>query len=426
MTASVTVPVGTTPGNYPVTIQATTSGTPTLTTAFTLTVTANPDFVLTEPTAFPVVNVGSTGTNGPIAVASQDGFTGTVTLSCAATFGAGSCSISPTSLSSYPATATLTINGTSFTAGSYSLSITGTSGSVVHSIPVPFNVGDYSVAGTQTLSVAPGRQGTANLTLTSLSSYGGKINATCDASALSGATCTLSPANPLSVASGGTANLAAILNVPDNAATGRYNIKINTQDTTGAPSHAFTVVLTVAQDFLVTSSTLSHTVTAGQTTGAYNLTIQPVGTSFDAAITLSCSGLPSLAQCLFNPAGAITPASSAINVVMTISTTATTTASRSHASRASIFYAFWLLLPGIVVGGAAIGRNTGRRQFLVLGAIMLLWLLTLPSCGGVSSAGGGGGHLGTPPGTYPITVTGSSSGTPAEAGQSTQVTLVVQ
>jgi hypothetical protein len=111
---------------------------------------------------------------------------------------------------------------------------------------------------------------------------------------------------------------------------------------------------------------------------------------------------------------------------MTISTTATTTASRSHASRASIFYAFWLLLPGIVVGGAAIGRNTGRRQFLVLGAIMLLWLLTLPSCGGVSSAGGGGGHLGTPPGTYPITVTGSSSGTPAEAGQSTQVTLVVQ
>lgn len=96
MTASVLVPAGTAVGSYPVTIQATTAGAPsTLTTSFTLNVTANPDFILTEPTAFPEVNAGSTGTTGPISIASQDGFSGTVTLSCPTTYGAGSCSISP-------------------------------------------------------------------------------------------------------------------------------------------------------------------------------------------------------------------------------------------------------------------------------------------------------------------------------------------
>jgi hypothetical protein len=119
-----------------------------LTTSFTLTVTSNPDFILGEPSAFPEVNAGSTGVSGPISISSQDGFSGTVSLSCPTTYGAGSCSITPASVNSYPATATLTTNGTSFTAGSYSLAITGTSGTVTHSISVPFNVGDYTISGT--------------------------------------------------------------------------------------------------------------------------------------------------------------------------------------------------------------------------------------------------------------------------------------
>jgi len=192
MTASIVVPAGTTPGSYPVTIQATTSGAPsTLTTSFTLLVTSNPDFVVSEPGSFPEVTVGRTGTTGSISVVSQDGFAGTVTLSCPATYGAGSCSISPTSVSSFPATVTLTINGTSFTAGAYSISVTGTSGSVVHSVPVAFDVGDYSISGTQTLTGFPGGQATANLKLASSYSYSGSINATCDAGALPGTMCTL-------------------------------------------------------------------------------------------------------------------------------------------------------------------------------------------------------------------------------------------
>lgn len=73
--------------------------------------------------------------------------------------------------------------------------MTGTSGSVVHSLAVPFNVGDYSISGTQTISLAPGGSGTASLSLASSNSYSGKINASCDASALAGAMGSLSPAN---------------------------------------------------------------------------------------------------------------------------------------------------------------------------------------------------------------------------------------
>jgi len=142
MTASVAVPATAAAGSYPVTIQATTSGAQPLTTSFTLVVTANPDFTLSEPNPFPEVNAGSSGTSGAISITALDSFAGTVTLSCPATYGAGSCSVNPTSVSSFPATATLTINGTSFSAGAYSISITGTSGSIVHSLSVPFNVGN--------------------------------------------------------------------------------------------------------------------------------------------------------------------------------------------------------------------------------------------------------------------------------------------
>jgi hypothetical protein len=409
-----------------VTLLATTVGAPSsLTQSFTLNVTSNPDFILTEPVAFPEVNVGSTGTTGTLLITSQDEFSGTVNLSCPTTYGAGSCSISPSSVNSFPASATLTINGTSFNAGSYSLDISGTSGSITRSLTVPFNVGDYSISGTQTLPMAPGGQGTASLKLNSTAFYSGKINATCDASALAGAMCALSPPNPIVVASGGTADLIATINVPNNAIPGTYTIKISTQDTTGAPSHSFSVALTLAQDFLITSSTPSQSVTAGQTSGAYNLTVQPVGSTFSGTVTLACSaGLPAQAQCSFSPSTPVTPGSSAVNVVMNISTTAR---KATLQSRFTIFYAFYLLLPGVVIGWAGLGTRYAKRNLhgLSLIALLILMTLSLLSCGGVSNGGGTPPPTGTQPITYHITVTGTSPGTAPDAGQSVQVLLVV-
>ena len=423
MTASVTVPAGTAAASYPVTIQATTVGAPSpVSTSFTLNVIANPDFVLTEPNAFPEVNAGSTGTTGSISITAQDDFSGTVAFSCPTTYGQGSCSISPSSVNSFPATVTLTINGTSFNPGTYSLSITGTSGSLVHTLDVPFSVGDYSLSGPQTVAGAPASQAKATFTMTSTFSYSGKINATCDASALPGAVCTLSPASPITLASGGTVNLSVTISVPSDATPGAYTIKISTQDITGTPAHSASTSLTLAQDFRLTSSTPSQTVTGGQTSGPYNLTIQPVGSSFNSAVTLACTaGLPAQAQCSFSPSGAVTPGSSAVDVVMSISTKATTSKLRWQ-------LALWMFAPGLIVffsARTAIPRRRTRLVFIT-DALLILLLLSTLSCGGVSTAStGGGGGTGTNPVTYQITVTGTSPGTAPDAGQSTTVALVV-
>lgn len=430
MTAAVSVPAETLPGSYPVTIQTASAGAPTLSASFTLNVTANPDFVLTAPAAFPEVNVGSSGTTGAITIASQEGFTGTVSLSCPTTYGAGSCSISPTSVSSFPANATLTINGTSFAAGAYSLTISGTSGSITHSLAIPFNAGDYAIAGTQTVAGVPGRPANASFTLTSSYGYTGKITATCNASALASALCTLSPVNPISVASGGTANLDVTISIPNDALPGNYDVNISTKDTTGAPNHAASFSLTLAPDFLVTSSTASQTVTAGQTSGAYNLRVLPIGPAFNAPITLACTaGLPAQAQCLFNPSTPVTPGGSAVDVVMSISTKAAAANIRPSLSRISLFYTGGLLIAGVFSVGWSQSRSS-RSRAVRLGmtlAVLFFLLAWLTSCSGVSTNGNDGGS-GSPPGnpvTYHVTVTGSSSGTPPNPGQSTTVALVV-
>lgn len=429
MTASVTVPAGTSAGAYTVTLQATTAGsTYSQSISFTLNVTSNPDFVLSEPSAFPEINAGSSGSTGAISITSQDGFSGSVTLNCPATYGAGSCSISPASLSSYPATATLTINGTSFAAGAYSISITGTSGSTVHSLAIPFTVGDYTISGTQSVGGVPGGQATASFTVSSSYAYSGKINATCDASALSGAMCSVSPAGPIVISSGGSATITVSINVPNNAVPGNYTIKINTQDTTGEPSHSASFSLNLGQDFELISSTSSQTMTAGQTSGAYNLTVQPVGSSFTGAVTLACTtGLPVGAQCLFSPSTPVTPGNSAVDVVLNISVPATGSNLRGIRGHPAIWVMTGMLLPGMLIVPWPYRR--GRMQSMLAGMMLLISLLliaSLLSCAGVSSGGGGGGTTTTTnPATYQVTVTGSSPGTPADAGHSVVVTLVV-
>ena len=425
MTATIDVPSGTTPDNYTVNLQASTAGAPsTLSASFGIDVVSNADFVLTGPDSFPNVKVGSTGTTGAISITSQDGFAGTVTLNCLATYGAGSCVIGPVTVSSFPATATLTINGTSFAAGSYSISITGTSRTIAHSLPIAFNVGDYSISGTQTLTTVPGGQAQGTFKLTSNYSYAGNISATCDASAVAGAICSLSSSSAIALAGGGTQSFTANISVPNSATPGTFKVKINTQDTNGTPNHSQTVSLTVAQDFVVTSSTPSQTVIAGQTSGPYALSVQPVGSSFPGAVTLSCTaGLPAGAQCVFRPSGPVTPGSSAVDVVMSIVTEKVAkSVAQSGARELALVWGTWLL-PALVIGGAVSQRPKAKRRLLMT-FLALSLLAFLSSCGGVSSGAGGGGGSGNSV-TYQVTVTGTSPGTAPDPGQSAVVTLVV-
>ncbi len=219
------------------------------------------------------------------------------------------------------------------------------------------------------------------------------------------------------------ATVTVNVNIPKDAAIGTYNITVNTQDITGNPSHSATITVTIAPDFLLTSSTSSQTVTAGQTSGPYNLRIQPVGTSFNSPITIACSaGLPAQASCNFSPDGPITPGSTAVDIVMSISTKASAAKSSVRLFPAISLLGFFL--PAIVIMSPEARRRIGVRTFMTILGLFLL-LGALPSCGGISAGGGGTGITPGNPVTYHVRVTGTASGTPPDAGQSTTVTLVV-
>lgn len=392
-------------------------------------VTQNPpDFAVSEPSPFPEVVAGGTGTSGSITISSENGFSGTVTLSCPSTFGSGSCSVNPSSVSSFPATATLVINGTSFSPGTYQLALQGASGSLTNSLNVPFSVGDFSIAGPASFSTPSSGQAIANLTLASLYSYSGQVTATCDASAISGAQCTLSPASPISLSSGASVPVTATVTIPGNATAGTYNVTVNLQGTSGNPIHSLTVPLTVVstvQDFGFGSfSPPSQTISAGQSAN-YAFSVSPVGSSFPNAVTLSCAGLPALTQCTFTP-NPVTPGTSSAAITMTIFTTANSSSSHRFGFGALLF-APWLLLPGFVFLGS--GRKTRSRKFWLLTSLLGLSLLalTLTACSGATgvtnnSTGVQQQHQGTQPGTYPITVTGTSG---TLTHQAAGVTLIV-
>lgn len=434
MTASVSVPASTPGGQYSVTLQATTLGAPaTRMTSFTLNVAANPHFELTVPGSLEM-KAGSIGTSIGIPVTSVDSFAGTVNLTCTSSFPSAGCDVSPNSVASYPTTVTVSVRGMSFSAGSYVVSVTGNSGSLVQTKQVTLNVGDYSISAPQTLHALPGSKASTSLTITPAYGYNGDINVTCDRKSLPAAICTITPANPITVASGATSTATVSINVPNDAKPGTYNINISSNDLDGMPSHPLSFDLIIAPDFVLTSSTTSQTVQAGQTSGAYNLTIQPVGSSFDSPVTLACTGgLPSGAQCQFSPSTPITPGNSAVNIVMSISTQT----SRAFASsEPRIWFAFtaWLFLPGIVIAvfPRLIGSK-GSKTYLSLALVFAAFsMFFLMSCSGVSSAasggaaggagGGGGGSIAT---TYHVTITGSSAGTPSNSGHSTVVTLIV-
>jgi len=117
--------------------------------------------------------------------------------------------------------------------------------------------------------------------------YSGSINASCDASSMAGAQCTVTPANPLAISANSAVTLSMVLNVPNTAAPAAYTINLTVADATGGPSHTLQLPLTVIQDFSVSSATSSQSITAGETTGPYQLTVapNPQGYSFGGAVT---------------------------------------------------------------------------------------------------------------------------------------------
>jgi hypothetical protein len=377
----------------------------------------------TGTAALTIASIATTGTNaGDFAVAS----TGTTCSTSSPVAAGGSCTIyvtfTPTATGSRNGTLTITdnSNGVAGSMQTVALSGTGTGPVVSLSSPLTFSaqlVGSASAAQTVTLT----NTGNANLTFTA-------IAATAPfAIASSGTTCTTSTP----VAAAGTCTVAVTFTP---TAAGAASASLSFSD--NAPSSPQTLTLSgTGQDFSVappSGSSTSTTVAPGLP-ATYTLSVGGEG-GLSGTVTFTCTGAPSEATCTVSPNPA-TAGSTATNVTVTV----TTTAPSVSAPRSRPLPPVLPLSPGmrgllmlalvlIVMAWPIMRRNQAgvsrwRLTMIPLGLGLLL-TLALAGCGG-----GGGGSVthnpGTPAGTYPLTVTGTTGSGSSALSHSVTLTLTV-
>jgi len=138
-TMTITVSSSTTPGTYPITVTGNGGGVQQSTTV-TLTVTAGaPDFTITASPTSETVHRGSPATY-TVTLTPVNGFNGTVNLSLSGCPRYSTCSFNPSSLTP-PGNSILTVSTNSRSRlGTYTLTITGASGSLRHSTSVSLTV----------------------------------------------------------------------------------------------------------------------------------------------------------------------------------------------------------------------------------------------------------------------------------------------
>ena len=265
-------------------------------------------------------------------------------------------------------------------------------------------VGTTSSAQTVTFT----NNSTASVTISSVGLTGShpgdfsKTADTCSGATLAPAhTCTISVSFTPTANGGRSANLTTI------------------HDGVGSPQNV-PMSGTGITDFTISVSPTSRTVTPGQS-ATYTITVSPQGSSFDTAIAFSCS-LPStitLADCALSPTP-VTPGTSPATSTLTVTTTAASGTAPRESSRPPQgplqlpLYAFWLVVSALAV---LLSRRQRRFGFSLCGLCLVCFLI---GCGGGQTPTQP--RPGTPPGTYTITVKGTSD----SLQHSTTATLIVQ
>jgi hypothetical protein len=261
---------------------------------------ANPDFALTATPASQSIAQGGSG-NYTATVSASGGFNGTVDLSVSGLPTGASATFTPASVNT-AGTSTMAVTvDPSTAAGSYPLTITGTSGTIVHTasvtlvvtVPVP---PDFSVtASPGSRSVQQGGSTTYTASVTPSNGYTGTV--TFSVSGLpAGAGGSF---NPPSVTTSGNSTLT--VTTDGTTPAGTYTVTVTGSDGTLTRSSNVTLVVTApAPDFTISATPASRTISRGSST-SYTVTIGSVN-SFNGAVNLSVSGLPARASASFSPA----------------------------------------------------------------------------------------------------------------------------
>ncbi len=378
---------------------------------------------------FPSENVGTASVVQPVTITNS----GTATLSLTGITVSGDFSISnpcgtslavgamctvnvtfkPTAIGSRTGAVTITDNATT---GTQTVSLGGTGLGSEASLSAssltwgPELVGVTSAAQSVTLK----NTGNAAMTVTGMTASGdfAQTNA-CGSSVAAGASCTV---NVTFAAKAGGA-LSGTLTLTDSSLTGNQTVALSG----------------TGQDFTLTATTGSASVSAGQT-ATYNLTLTPVG-GLNEAVALSCTGLASSseASCTVSPSS-VTP-TAATPVTVTVTTTAPSHLLPISHPRLPLpgGQVEWLLIALLGLAGMTwLAKRrpravpVGLRVALATACIAVVLAIGMAACGGSGSSITTTASGGTPTGNYSITVTGSATSGSVTDSHNVALTMTVQ
>jgi hypothetical protein len=278
-------------GSYPFTIIGTGPGGALVqSTSATLVITA--DFSISvSPSAVTVTAAGG-GVGDTVTVNSLGGYSTPVglTISGLPTGATGTFSTSPVTPGG---ASTLTLSAASTVAGgNYTITVTGTVGSVTHTQNMTLTVKNFSLSTSPTnIPVSAGSSGTSTATLTMAGGYSSTV--TFGTSGLpSGASATFSPTTRTNT---GTTTVTIV--TTGSVASGSYPFTIS--GTNGSLVQNTLATLVVSAGFSLTNSGNKTIVAASNGTATVTLTAT---SDLTGATSLAVSGLPTNASASFNPA----------------------------------------------------------------------------------------------------------------------------
>jgi hypothetical protein len=318
------------------------------------------------------------------------------------------------------------IETSSVAAGSYTFTVTATSGPLTHTATATLVVlaapGITSSIAPTSATVTAGQSTNFGITLNSQDGATGTVGFQC-AGLPSGTACTFVPVAPTLPANGSVSDTLTVL-VISSVAAGSYPFTVSATSGSLSTSVNATLVVQPPPSLSGSMSPASATLSVGQSTNfAITLNSQNGATG---AVTLQCMNLPSGTTCSFNPAAPMLPANGTVSDTLTVQVNSMPAASAPRilapwpfpTDHVGAMRLFFLML---VLGLALTVRTWPRRRRLVaslvvLGSIGLLFLASA-SCGGGGSGGGSGGSP-SPPAPVVVTIPVQANGAGVATTQS--------